>query len=87
MFATLSQTLGQPAPWLPSPVAFAPAREPLLFPASAWTFGSSPGGFSFDNERPVHVEPVLEFEIDAQAVTWTQYAEFVEDGGYDDVRF
>ena len=86
VFATLSQTLGQPAPWLPSPVAFAP-REPLLFPASSWTFGSSPGGFSFDNERPVHVEPVLEFEIDAQAVTWTQYAEFVEDGGYDDARF
>ena len=25
-----------------------------------------------------------EFEIDAQAVTWAQFGEFVEDGGYDD---
>ena len=27
------------------------------------------------------------FEIDSQAVTWSQYAEFVEDGGYDDARW
>jgi gamma-glutamyl hercynylcysteine S-oxide synthase len=26
---------------------------------------------------------LLEFEIDAQAVTWAQYVEFVDDGGYD----
>jgi ergothioneine biosynthesis protein EgtB len=30
---------------------------------------------------------VPEFEIDAQAVTWAQYSEFVEDGGYDERRF
>jgi formylglycine-generating enzyme required for sulfatase activity len=35
------------------------------------------------NERGVVDEPVPEFEIDAQAVSWSQYAEFVEDGGYD----
>jgi iron(II)-dependent oxidoreductase len=26
---------------------------------------------------------VPEFEIDAQPVTWAQYVEFVDDGGYD----
>lgn len=85
-FAALSQTLGLPMPWLP-PVVAVPPRDPLVFPAALWPLGSSPGGFSFDNERPVNLEPVLEFEIDAQVVTWDQYAEFVEDGGYDDPRW
>lgn len=85
-FATVSQALGLAAPWLPAPVAVA-LRPPLVFPASKWPFGSGPDGFTYDNERPVHLEPVLEFEIDAQAVTWEQYAEFVEDGGYDDARW
>ena len=86
VFATVCQGLGLPAPWLPSPVAVAP-REPLVFPSSTWPLGSGPGGFAYDNERPVHAETVPEFEIDAQAVTWDQFAEFVEDGGYDDPRW
>jgi gamma-glutamyl hercynylcysteine S-oxide synthase len=28
-----------------------------------------------------------EFEIDAQAVSWTRYAEFVADGGYDEAQW
>ena len=67
--------------------AFTPApmtlREPLLIPACTWQLGSSNEGFSFDNERPQHSEQVPEFEIDAQAVTWAQYVEFVDDDGYD----
>jgi ergothioneine biosynthesis protein EgtB len=46
--------------------------------------GSGLGGFAFDNERPAHEIDVPEFEIDAQPVTWAQYGEFVEDGGYDE---
>jgi formylglycine-generating enzyme required for sulfatase activity len=30
---------------------------------------------------------VPEFDIDAQPVTWAQYGEFVEDGGYDEPRW
>ena len=57
---------------------------PLLIPATPWQMGSaSDGGFSFDNERVSHSVDVPEFEIDAQVVTWAQYVEFVDDGGYD----
>lgn len=82
-FAEWSQMLGRPVPWLPA-LAPLPRREPLRFTASRWMLGIEPGGFSFDNEREPHVEPVHEFEIDAQAVSWAQYAEFVADGGYDE---
>jgi gamma-glutamyl hercynylcysteine S-oxide synthase len=66
---------------LPGPAA---QREPLLIPASRWRVGSeSPGGFAFDNEQPAFDDPVPEFEIDAHAVCWAQFVEFVDDGGYD----
>ena len=54
------------------------------FPATRWLLGSSAAGFRFDNEAEPHPVEVPEFEIDAQAVTWAQYGEFVEDGGYDE---
>jgi ergothioneine biosynthesis protein EgtB len=41
----------------------------------------------FDNEKWAHEVDVPEFDIDAQAVTWAQYGEFVEDGGYDDPKW
>ena len=59
-------------------------RAPLAFPATRWTLGSPDGGFLFDNERGPHELRVPEFEIDATPVTWGQFAEFVEDGGYDE---
>jgi iron(II)-dependent oxidoreductase len=62
-------------------------REPLLFAAQGWWLGSLRGGHVPANEQWAHQEAVPEFEIDAQAVTWSQYAEFVEDGGYDDARW
>jgi gamma-glutamyl hercynylcysteine S-oxide synthase len=82
-FAELSQAVGFDARLLP-PLATLAARAPLAFPASRFRMGSPAGGFAFDNERPAHHEAVPEFEIDAQAVTWGQYCEFVEDGGYDE---
>ena len=68
--------------------AFTPApaavREPMLIPACVWQMGSSPdAGFAFDNEKPQHSVAVPEFEIDVQPVTWAQFVEFVDDGGYD----
>ena len=67
---------------------FSPApmnlREPLSIPACQWSLGSAgDAGFVFDNEKRQHVVPVPEFEIDAQPVTWAQFVEFVDDGGYD----
>lgn len=62
-------------------------REPLLVPATVWQLGSAGGpqaaGFLFDNECGVEEVPVPEFEIDAQPVSWAQFVEFVDDGGYD----
>ena len=81
-----AQTLGLKldAPMLqaftPAPMAL---REPLLIPACTWSLGSDSGGFAFDNERPQHRVSVPEFEIDAQPLSWSQYVEFVDDGGYD----
>jgi len=62
-------------------------RDPLWFGAQHISLGSPRGGFVPDNERWAHDEPVPEFEIDAQAVQWSQFAEFVEDGGYDEPRW
>jgi iron(II)-dependent oxidoreductase len=81
-FSYMSQTLGFDAGLLP-PAAALNARDPLGFPATRWTLGCEPGGFVFDNEKWVHEVPVPEFEIDAQPVSWAQFCEFVEDGGYD----
>ena len=85
-FIYMAQTLGLPlALTLPAP---SPAREPLWVPASRWRRGLDAGnGFTFDNERPAHEVAVPEFEIDAQPVTWSQYVEFVADGGYDRPEF
>lgn len=62
-------------------------RAPLWFAAQHWMLGSSRGGFVPPPEQWAHEEPVPEFETDAQPITWQQFAEFVEDGGYDDVRW
>ena len=62
-------------------------REPLHFAAQRWALGSPPGGYVPANEQWAHDEAVPDFEIDAQALPWSQYAEFVEDGGYDEPRW
>lgn len=78
----MAQTLGLPMA-LPAPSP-TPVREPLLVPALSWQLGSPWGqGFIFDNEKTLHEVQVPEFEIDAQPVSWAQYVEFVQDGGYD----
>jgi ergothioneine biosynthesis protein EgtB len=62
-------------------------REPLWFGAQRVSLGTRRGAFVPDNERWAHDEPVPEFEIDAQPVQWSQYVEFVDDGGYDEPRW
>jgi ergothioneine biosynthesis protein EgtB len=86
--AVLAQTLGfePPAGTVPRLATHAP-RPPLFFPATRWLQGAGAPGFVFDNEREPHPVPIPEFEIDAQAVTWAQYSEFVADGGYDEPSY
>ncbi|RZI65849.1 SUMF1/EgtB/PvdO family nonheme iron enzyme [Variovorax guangxiensis] len=78
-----AQTLGLPIGVEPSPALV--QREPLLLPATRWTLGRAEGsaGFGFAQEGGTWAVDVPAFEIDAQAVTWQQFAEFVDDGGYD----
>jgi iron(II)-dependent oxidoreductase len=82
---SMAQTLSVPLK-LPLPQG-QQARAPLLVPAARWLLGVSPGGFVFDVEKWAHEVDVPEFEIDAQPVTWAQYVEFVDDGGYDRPEF
>jgi gamma-glutamyl hercynylcysteine S-oxide synthase len=84
-FAYMAQTLGL-ASTLVREAEPAVLRAPLAFPATRWQLGLDPrdGGFVFDNEKSAHEVAIPEFEIDAQAVAWSQFADFVEDGGYDD---
>lgn len=88
--AVLCQTLGAPPqqpeqrwPELPARAR----RDALTFPSRQIVLGSALGGCVPDNEKWAHEVSVPEFEIDAQAVCWAQYAEFVADGGYDEPQW
>ncbi|WP_431123288.1 SUMF1/EgtB/PvdO family nonheme iron enzyme [Variovorax paradoxus] len=85
-FIVMAQTLGLPLGIEPVPTSV--TREPLLLPATRWELGLPEGcGFAFAQERGAHRVDVPEFEIDAQPVTWNQYIEFVDEGGYDREEF
>jgi ergothioneine biosynthesis protein EgtB len=88
-FAYMAQTLGIDDAAAPAALGTFAPRDALWFPPTRWMLGSDADarGFSFDNERGAHEIAVPEFEIDAQPVTWGQYVEFVDDGGYDDPRW
>lgn len=87
--AVLAQAIGQgrhieqAGPEMPTRTR----SDMLWFPAQRVVVGTAPGGFVPDGEKWAHEVAVPEFEIDAQAVSWAQYAEFVDDGGYDDPRW
>ena len=83
-FAALAQTEGIEVKPLLGERVLRPVRAALWFPAQRWSLGSARGGFVPDGEQWAHDEAVPEFEIDAQPLTWQQFAEFVADGGYDD---
>ena len=80
--ATIAQTLGLPV-GLDLPPGMA-SRSPVLLPATRWTLGwADDHAFALDIERGHELIDVPEFEIDAQPVSWAQYVEFIDDGGYD----
>jgi ergothioneine biosynthesis protein EgtB len=59
------------------------SRPPLSLPATRCVLGWSDASFALDIERGHEPVQVPEFEIDAQPVSWSQYVEFIDDGGYD----
>lgn len=77
----VAQALGLPLR-VDTAAALAP-REPLRLPATRWTLAPPPAGLVAPLEAGSRVERLPEVEIDAQAVRWSQFIEFVGDGGYD----
>jgi len=88
--AVAAQWLGfRPGDPLVGPAAspLRPQRPAVWMPASKVLLGSPMGGLVPPNERWEHEVPVPDTEIDAQVVTWARFAEFVQDGGYDEPRW
>jgi len=77
----IAQRIGLQLP-IELPAGMQPRGE-IALPATKWTLGAECAGFMFDIEKGAHDVDVPAFEIDAQPVTWSQYIEFVDDGGYD----
>jgi len=50
------------------------------------TLGAPPGGFAFDNERPLHRVLVAPFRIASRPLTNREIQGFIADGGYRDHR-
>jgi gamma-glutamyl hercynylcysteine S-oxide synthase len=86
-FTYTRQTLGYPAPGIGAPLDAAwqagGLEMDVEIPGGTFLLGARPGdGFAFDNEKWGHEVPVQPFRIARAAVSNTDFAAFVEDGGY-----
>ena len=59
----------------------------VLVPGGPFTMGTSTEPWALDNERPAHTVQVAPFYLDTTPVTCGAYAQFIDDGGYDDPRW
>ena len=59
----------------------------LPVPGGIYAVGHQAGGFSFDNELPVHEVLVAPFELQNRLVTNADYLRFIEAGGYRQFQF
>jgi len=67
-----------------TPVATAPALKLLPFEGGLVSIGQAAGdGFGFDNERPRHRVWLEPFKLASRLVTCGEFAEFIEDRGYE----
>ncbi|MFH0172710.1 ergothioneine biosynthesis protein EgtB [Streptomyces cacaoi] len=71
----------------PDPVPLFTGPAEVLVPGGPFTMGTSGEPWALDNERPAHRREVAPFHIDTTPVTNGAYKAFIEDGGYDDVRW
>jgi iron(II)-dependent oxidoreductase len=89
-FLYMRQTLGLPPPRFGVPADAAQASQDAgpdggdrSVPGGAFRLGAEPDrGFVFDNEKWAHTVTLAPFEIAAQLVSQSQFAQFVEDDGY-----
>jgi iron(II)-dependent oxidoreductase len=64
------------------------AEGEIRFPGGTIHLGSEPGsGFVFDNEKWAHPYHVPAFTMDSTLVTNAQFADFIDDGGYQNPQF
>jgi iron(II)-dependent oxidoreductase len=63
-----------------------PSVGPITVSPRDWRLGYEGPGFAFDNELAAHTVTLPGYEIDAVAVSWRAYLEFVDAGGYRDPR-
>jgi hypothetical protein len=75
------QAMGLRLPHEPAPALA--LRSPIHLQATRRALGASAEDFAPSMDRLNQRVEVPEFEIDAQPVTWAQFIEFVDDGGYD----
>ncbi len=52
-----------------------------------YEIGFSGDGFHFDNELGIHRQYIHRAQISKNLVTWGEYLEFIEDGGYDNFEY
>lgn len=64
------------------------AQGEIRFPGGTIEMGSKPeSGFVFDNEKWAHTQYVPPFTMDSTLVSNAQYADFVDDGGYEKAEY
>jgi ergothioneine biosynthesis protein EgtB len=82
------QTLGVRPPEIFAGASVEHVVHELAYGGGPFALGAGRGdGFIFDNEKYAHTVEVAPFRIDAGLVTNAQFAEFVDDGGYDEAQF
>ena len=87
-----SRNLSQPAYQKitkPHPSQSAPALRWIDYPGGLVEIGCDPGEeeFSYDCERPRHKIYLEPFKLASRLVTWGEYMQFIEDGGYEKSDF
>ncbi|WP_194164382.1 selenoneine synthase SenA [Lacisediminimonas profundi] len=82
------QTLGVPAlPHGSWNTTRAWAQGTIRFPGGTFELGSAHNEFVFDNEKWAHPVRLDSYEMDATLVTNAQYADFVDDNGYENPHY
>ncbi|MGW0537150.1 ergothioneine biosynthesis protein EgtB [Streptomyces sp. NPDC003032] len=89
MLITHQLRSGPAALTAPDPAPGPPFTGPdeVLVPGGPFTMGTSTEPWALDNERPAHRRTVPPFFIDTTPVTNAAYQRFIDDGGYEEMRW
>ncbi|MEU5579324.1 ergothioneine biosynthesis protein EgtB [Streptomyces huasconensis] len=89
MLITHQLRSGPTALTAPDPQPGPPYTGPdeVLVPGGPFTMGTSTEPWALDNERPAHRRLVPPFFIDTTPVTNAAYQRFIDDGGYEEIRW